>query len=188
MNANKKHIESLVERFFDGSTAHAEEQELYTYFASHEGADDPRRDLFGYFDSGIEAELVKEKSGIQAAQRIKSRPHKAAIIASKEYRHEGWFSSKGRIIFAASIAICLMLGILGIQYGNYANREISYIVCDGKIITDPKIVQPAIEEMKREIEQQRREVNEILSNAALAKQEVGDIKSQIMQIQYEIQN
>lgn len=46
-------IEQLVERYFDGETSIAEEQELNNYFASHDVAQhlEQYRPLFGYFSN-----------------------------------------------------------------------------------------------------------------------------------------
>lgn len=61
MNKENKHIEDLLERFFNGTTTNAEEQELYTYFKSEDIPESltPYKPVFGYFESGILQEAEK---------------------------------------------------------------------------------------------------------------------------------
>ncbi|MCD8135955.1 MAG: hypothetical protein LUH01_08405 [Parabacteroides gordonii] len=60
MQTNKqKHIEDLLERFFDGQTSNAEEQELYAFFNSP-GVPEALRSyqsVFAYFETGIKEEF-----------------------------------------------------------------------------------------------------------------------------------
>lgn len=60
MEQNSKYIEELLERFFEGSTSNAEEQELYKYFWN-ENTVAPElkkyRPMVQYFDEGIEKDL-----------------------------------------------------------------------------------------------------------------------------------
>lgn len=55
METTHAHISQLIERFMEGQSTLAEEQELAQYFATHEVSDEwkPLQDMFAYFDAGM---------------------------------------------------------------------------------------------------------------------------------------
>ena len=59
----QKHIEQLLERFFDGQTSNAEEQELYSFFNSSDVPEALKsyQPVFGYFETGIREELNEKE-------------------------------------------------------------------------------------------------------------------------------
>lgn len=63
---NDRQIEQLLERFFEGETSNAEEQDLYRFFARKDLSESWKsyRPLFNYFETGItreENELKKRR-------------------------------------------------------------------------------------------------------------------------------
>lgn len=58
METTHAHISQLIERFMEGQSTLAEEQELAQYFATHEVSDEwkPLQDMFAYFDAGMPIE------------------------------------------------------------------------------------------------------------------------------------
>lgn len=58
METTHAHINQLIERFMEGQSTLAEEQELAQYFATHEVSDEwkPLQDMFAYFDAGMPIE------------------------------------------------------------------------------------------------------------------------------------
>ncbi|MBQ5467243.1 MAG: hypothetical protein IIT60_08320 [Muribaculaceae bacterium] len=58
METTHAHISQLIERFMEGQSTLAEEQELAQYFATHEVSDEwkPLKDMFAYFDAGMPIE------------------------------------------------------------------------------------------------------------------------------------
>ena len=60
----QKHIEQLLERFFDGQTSNAEEQELYSFFNSSDVPEALKsyQPVFGYFETGIREELNEKEA------------------------------------------------------------------------------------------------------------------------------
>lgn len=58
METTHAHISQLIERFMEGQSTIAEEQELAQYFATHEVSDEwkPLKDMFAYFDAGMPIE------------------------------------------------------------------------------------------------------------------------------------
>lgn len=56
----QQHIESLLERFFEGETSNQEEQALYAFFARPDLPEHlkPYKEVFGYFEKGIAGEVA----------------------------------------------------------------------------------------------------------------------------------
>lgn len=76
-----KHIENLIERFFEGTTTNKEEKELYAFF-NHQDIPphlEPYLSVFNYFDKELEQELLQEKS-IQMPANPKEKPDKPFIF------------------------------------------------------------------------------------------------------------
>ena len=92
-------IEILIEKYFEGETSTAEEQELRNYFSS--SAIDPNLEqyqyLFGYFS------------------QAKAQSFKSEILLQSKKRYSAWLS------IAASVVV--FLGIGTIMYLNYNNTE-----------------------------------------------------------------
>ena len=67
-----KYIEDLLERFFEGETSNAEEQELYQFFARPDLPEHlkPYQPVFGYFETGI----VREVSGTETVKPARKAP------------------------------------------------------------------------------------------------------------------
>ena len=72
MNDEKRHIANILNRFFNGESTLAEEEELGRYFATHDVDEDWKayKQMFAYFDSGMagEAQPAAAKEAEQAPQ------------------------------------------------------------------------------------------------------------------------
>lgn len=68
-------IAELVEKFLDGRTSNAEEQELYTWFRTHEVPEEwlPLKDMFAWYEEGMPEEKVAAKPAQQRATIIPLR-------------------------------------------------------------------------------------------------------------------
>lgn len=132
----QKHIEYLLERFFDGQTSNAEEQELYSFFA---GPDVPEalrsyQPVFSYFETGIGEEFNEQ-------------------IMENEY-----FSRKSSVkkwLWIAACGVASLLIFLVYFWGNnrpdpFNPYEGSYIVRNGVRITDINKILPELEYTLRE--------------------------------------
>ena len=66
------YIENLLERFFEGETTNAEEQELYAFFARPDLPEHLKnyRPVFGYFETGIAGEMEERQKTSKAARSI----------------------------------------------------------------------------------------------------------------------
>lgn len=68
-------IEALLDKFMDGQTTVEEEAQLADYFRSHDvpAEWEDYRDMFSYFDSGMEGELVPEQTPQPSLTRLVGR-------------------------------------------------------------------------------------------------------------------
>lgn len=71
METTHAHISQLIERFMEGQSTLAEEQELAQYFATHEVSDEwkPLQDMFAYFDAGMPIEEPGASVKVPIAKR-----------------------------------------------------------------------------------------------------------------------
>ena len=72
MTNKYEHIETLLERFFEGQTSNMEEQKLYEFFA---GYDVPEhllhyKKVFTYFDIGLNSEFCQEETALEAGDEV----------------------------------------------------------------------------------------------------------------------
>lgn len=105
-------IQALLDKYLDGATSAAEEQELRRYFASAgEGVPDrwvPFKALFAYVDTERQAEAPLTVPHSRAKARLR--------------------------LFITSAAAAAVIVFAVIMYGN--RRPESYAVIDGKVYTD----------------------------------------------------
>lgn len=105
-------IQALLDKYLDGATSAAEEQELRRYFASAgEGVPDrwaPFKALFAYVDTESQAEAPLTVPHSRAKARLR--------------------------LFITSAAAAAVIVFAVIMYGN--RRPESYAVIDGKVYTD----------------------------------------------------
>jgi len=97
MESNR--IEILIEKYFEGETSTAEEQELRNYFSSSAIATHLKQyqSLFGYFS------------------QVKAQNCNSEILLQSKKRYSAWLS------IAASVVV--LLGIGTVTYLNYNNSE-----------------------------------------------------------------
>ena len=132
-----KHIEQLVEKFLDGSTTNAEERLLYGYFAGSrvDRRLEKYRAMFLWYAGGMAAPLPEPKAG---------RTGRTAAP---------WAWAKVAVGAAASV---LLLAGVALGYHRhqqaerlYATYEGSFIVRDGKKITDLESIMPELKRIER---------------------------------------
>lgn len=133
----------LIEKFFDGATSNAEEARLHEYFANGDIAEDmmPYAGMMGWF-ADLDASGHRESRVKKAAHVVKVLRRRSVIIG---------------VAAAAAIGLVVTTGIgrLGIGAGSEYDDELlemyegSYMVRDGKKVTDLKKVLPTILEIER---------------------------------------
>ena len=157
-------VELYIDRFMEAETSNAEERELYRFFATEKNLPQhiaQYREMFAYFESGLDESL--------SAQALTEAEHNAAkVIQLKPAETK---KPKKRIfMFAASIAASIVL-ISGISFGLLKNDadelysyEGSYVMQNGKRITDKETLRLMIDNTMKEadnIEMQVAQLSEI---------------------------
>lgn len=140
---NDRNIAKWVERFLDGETSCAEEAELYRYFSRPvlPAEMEQYRDMFAWYSAISSGEDTPTSS-----MDIRKTDNRVRIIRLLPWQ---WVS------VAASIVILLAIGFIFRPAGNsplseeYMAYEGSYIIRDGKKITDLSIVVPEILRQER---------------------------------------
>lgn len=138
------YIENLLERFFEGETTNAEEQELYAFFARPELPEHLKnyRPVFGYFETGIAGEMEERQKTSKAARRISF------------FKRGLWMG----MAVAASLLLFLFLnkgeGIGEDDFNPYAG---SYIIRNGVKTEIPEAVARELDEVIRQAEKKQYE-------------------------------
>ncbi|MDR1813574.1 MAG: hypothetical protein LBR18_01850 [Tannerella sp.] len=139
---DKKRIQELIDRFFDGQTSNEEEKELYGAFASGDLPEEFGRykglfEEFGLLSNGKQREsaFISDNEGV-----IDLSPS-----CNQGIRNHGIIWTFTGI--AASILLALSIGYFYNKQSDnqYNPYEGSYIIRNGKKITDPKVIRPEIE-------------------------------------------
>lgn len=133
---DKRYIQQLVQRFLDGETTLAEEQELYARFASGNVPHSLRRytEMFAWYAGGMDETKLPAMPARRRAPALR------------------WMV---RVAAAAGICAFFAVGAAGIlKYQErkdlYARYEGSFIVRDGKKITDIAKILPELQQVERE--------------------------------------
>lgn len=133
----EKKIQQLITRFLDGETTNAEEQTLYDYFAGDDVAEGLRQyqEMFRWYAQG----MPEVCSGPTASLlRLNSRFTRTKLLA-----------------IAASLLLLVGVGLGYWQYQQqqeeYAIYEGSYIIRDGKKMTDIRQILPELKAVEREV-------------------------------------
>ncbi|MDR1525498.1 MAG: hypothetical protein LBS79_09655 [Tannerella sp.] len=145
MTDTYRHIEELLERFFEGYTSNAEEQQLYDFFA---GSDVPEhltryKPLLAYFDAGMEDEFCEKK------------------LPGRKTRYRNRMLWTG--VAAAALLALVLLNPFGYGDRPFDPYEGSYIVRNGVRITDPEIIRPELEAAVQRVLQQQEEADRLVA-------------------------
>jgi len=121
----EKIIHDLIDRFFEGRTTNEEEQRLYEYFSKNEVPDslESYRQLFDFFGK----------------QKIENE--QLQVVRKSSEKHRFYYG------IAASIAALLCIGVFFQKLPAKTDNpyEGSYIIRNGKKITDPQVIRPELE-------------------------------------------
>lgn len=138
------YIENLLERFFEGETSNAKEQELYAFFARPDLPEHLRgyKPVFGYFETGIAGEV---EEGRNPSKPVRKKPFLKRWL---------WMG----MAVAASLLLFLFLnkgdGGKDDEFNPYAG---SYIIRGGVKTEIPEEVARKLDRVIREIEKKQYE-------------------------------
>jgi len=145
-----KHIEDLLERFFDGKTSNVEEQELYTFFSEKDIPEHliQYKPVFHYFESTIFDEFSEIKKEELPKGNIKIKP----ILMS---------------IAGIAASVILILSCWNFYQDNTVSDlyEGSYIIENGIRISDVKQIKSQLEEVEKEAFYQQQKMEQLLEKA-----------------------
>lgn len=146
-----KNIEDLIERFFEGKTSNAEEQQLYAFFERQDipSALLPYKEVFCYFETGIAAEC-------------KEMPKLVLPVESKKRKRTLWLIA---VSVAASLLLLLFNTVGMKQSVSFNPYEGSYIVRNGVRITDMDQIKPELNATLLRVEQQQEQMKQLLEHA-----------------------
>ena len=148
MNINKQNAAQWVNRFLEGETSNAEEQELYRFFREDDVPSELKKyiPMFNWYADGMKEPLPQHCRGIRM---------KHIFI---------------RMSIAAAILLVCGFGIKFYQYyqqdDKYECYEGSYIIRNGKKITDMKVIMPEVQKTSRYAELQERKVKERIKSVS----------------------
>lgn len=161
MTPATKEITILIERFLAGETSIAEEQTLYAYFARPDI--DPElesyRPMFGWYAT------LGTNEGAQAVITTESKkPERVRILSLRPWQ---WIS------IAAMLALLLGVGFIfrspmSALPDDYLCYEGSYMMIDGKKITDLRLVVPEIIRSQEMLDETLAAISESLDEADTA--------------------
>ncbi|MDF9828746.1 hypothetical protein [Parabacteroides sp. PF5-6] len=132
MEEKIKHIEELLERFFEGQTSNAEEQELYIFFGSDDLPEHlaPYKPVFGYFETGL-MEEIQSSSEKQASVKPLPLRRKVLMVLTS--------------VAAVVLAFFLLQPLFTHQNEEPDPFEGSFIVRNGERIDDLDQIRPELE-------------------------------------------
>ncbi len=171
-----RHIRTTIARFLDGETSVAEEKELYDFFRLPDIPADLKQyqPMFNWYASLGESHDEAASADIAGTENRAS----ASRVRLLELRPWQWMS------IAAMLALLLSVGFIFHSPSipeEYLAYEGSYIIRDGKKITDLRIVVPEIERTQQlvneslgEIDMSLRTADSAFDDAVLADEDLSD--------------
>lgn len=147
---DNRNLQALIDRFLDGQTTNAEEQQLYRYFAGEVAPQWQKyQPMFRWY-----AEGMPEK----AARRIRLRP-----------------GMKGLAV-AATVLLLFGIGFGWHRYrqpdDTYARYEGSYIIRNGQKLTDLSVIMPELQLTVRNVQQRQQRLDDLLNGRPREKKEL----------------
>ena len=151
MELTNKNIEEYIHRFMEGETTNAEEQAIYRFFRSGDVPEHLKvyAPMFAWYEEG----MPEEKKEMPIETKTKTFWKRIPLG-----------------VWSMGIAAMLVIGIgLGILFGldndmddEWSCYEGSYVMINGKRITDEKKIMPIILETLAESERMEKEMEERL--------------------------
>lgn len=166
----------LLARFFDGRTDNEQEKELAEFFASDEVPErwQGYRAMFGYLAVGLAGDL--------AGTAVVPAPARAAKPRGHLRERRMWYAGIAASLLTVVSCLSILIG-KGPQQHGLGEFEGSYIVRNGKIITDAEEVMPEIEATLREFGRLQQEVQQVWDNAGKLQRIADDDFERILQLQ-----
>lgn len=141
MIVNERNAKEWIDRFLDGTTTNAEEKELYRFFIEGNVPDNLKKyqQMFQWFADGMPGDPRAQKTKVVNLVQISMK------------------------VAASIVLVCgLGLGMYQVAFQKkYAFLEGSYIIRDGRKVTDLKSILPELRKMNKLAAQQEIEIEAI---------------------------
>ena len=153
MIRNQEHIEKLLARFFEGRTDNEQEKELAEFFGSDEVPErwQGYRAMFGYLETGLAGDLA----GVAPVPAVKPASKPRGHVRERRM----WYAGIAASLLTVVVCLSILIG-KGPQRHELGEFEGSYIVRNGKVITDAGEVMPEIDATLREIGRLQQEMQQ----------------------------
>ena len=134
----RKNIEEYIARFMEGETTNAEEQAIYRYFRTADVPEHlkPYAPMFAWYEEGMPDEALSEEVKTESPVMMK-KPFLKRIPL------EMWSMGVAAVL-VIGIGLGVVLSFGDKQHEEWSYYEGSYIVVNGKRITDEKTIMPII--------------------------------------------
>ena len=144
-----RHIEALVEKFLDGRTTNAEEQELYTWFATADVPEEwaEHKEMFAWYRQG----MPETTSLVESAPKPKSR-------FSLSLR-------RGVMAISTAVAVAVVAVLIWPSSHKVNIYEGSYIIESGDYCDNIEYIQEDIEALLQRADDIERRSDELLALA-----------------------
>ena len=168
MELTKKNVEEYIHRFMEGETIHSEEQAIYRFFRSGDVPEHLKAyaPMFAWYEEGMPEEKKKETTMIKRKTFWKRIPF-----------------GGGSMGVAAMLVIGIGMGILsGLDKDmedEWSCYEGSYVVVNGKRITDVKEIMPIILETLAESERMEKQMEERWEAIRLSDEKIKETENKL---------
>ena len=169
MDLTNKNIEEYIHRFLEGETTNAEEQAIYRFFRSGDVPEHLKvyAPMFAWYEEG----MPKEKKEIPITTKTKTFWKRIPLG-----------------VWSMGIAAMLVVGIgLGILSGldkdmddEWSCYEGSYVMINGKRITDEKKIMPIILETLAEAERMEKEMEKRWEAIRLSDEKIKEMENRLV--------
>ena len=169
MTDKNKHIEALLEHFFEGRTSNIEEQQLYKFFAGNNVPEHllKYKEIFAYFDEVLDSELCVEESDEELC---------VMEMPVRKIHNRKW------VLWASVAASLLILTLLNtFDFGSkpFDPYEGSFIIRNGVRITDPETIRPELEATIQQVKQQQQDAEALVEQLKTEDSEYTDVDKSI---------
>ncbi len=163
MKVNKQNVKEWVEQFLDGKTTNSEEQELYQFFSGNDIPEEMKKykEMFQWYQDGMKAPLPK---------RIHKRSKQLYPILLR-------ISIAAIVILVCGISLKLYLPKESPKYSCY---EGSYIIRNGKKITDLHTIMPILQKTIKDADKKEAYVENIIKKDINVKDPEREIEKEIL--------
>ena len=169
MDLTNKNIEEYIHRFMEGETTNAEEQAIYRFFRSGDVPEHLKvyAPMFAWYEEG----MPEEKKEMPIETKTKTFWKRIPLG-----------------VWSMGIAAMLVIGIgLGILFGldndmddEWSCYEGSYVMINGKRITDEKKIMPIILETLAESERMEKEMEERWEAIRLSDEKITEMENRLV--------